>query len=79
MTLLEEIAGLLEELELGTYDPDGGEGDILLAAMPDTAEMSRGQRQSPQPRCVQPRWVLVNSRNPAFSQNASSAASSSDA
>lgn len=38
MTLLEEIAELLEELELGTYDPDGGGGDIFLAAMPDGAD-----------------------------------------
>jgi hypothetical protein len=38
MTLLEEVAELLAELGLGTYDPDGAGGDIFLAAMPITPD-----------------------------------------
>lgn len=38
MTLLEEVAELLAELGLGTYDPDGSGGDIFLAAMPITPD-----------------------------------------
>ena len=38
MTLLEEIARLLEELGLGRYQPSGTNGDIVLGAMPDTPD-----------------------------------------
>lgn len=47
MTLLEEIAELLEELELGTYDPDGGGGDIFLAAMPDSPHLAISLTRQP--------------------------------
>lgn len=40
MTLLEEVAELFEELGLGNYDPDGGAGDIFLAAMPDSPDLA---------------------------------------
>lgn len=40
MTLLEEIAELLEELELGSYDAGGSGGDIFLAAMPPTPDLA---------------------------------------
>jgi minor capsid protein len=40
VTLLEEVAELFEELGLGTYDPDGGAGDIFLAAMPDSPDLA---------------------------------------
>jgi len=40
MTLLEEIAGLLEELGLGSYDAQGSGGDIFLAAMPPTPDLA---------------------------------------
>ncbi|MFV8131065.1 minor capsid protein [Streptomyces syringium] len=36
MTPLQEIARLLEELGLGTYRPDGGDGDIFLGGLPST-------------------------------------------
>ncbi|MFC9688849.1 minor capsid protein [Kribbella sp. NPDC056951] len=37
MTLLEEVAGLLEELGLGDYNPPTG-GDIFLGGMPATTD-----------------------------------------
>jgi Bacteriophage minor capsid protein len=47
VTLLEEIAELLEELELGTYDPEGGGGDIFLAAMPDSPDLAIALNRQP--------------------------------
>jgi minor capsid protein len=38
MTLLEEIAELLEELGLGSYNPGGPGGTIFLGAMPATPD-----------------------------------------
>jgi hypothetical protein len=40
VTLLEEIARLFEELQLGTYRPEGTSGDIFLAAMPASPDLA---------------------------------------
>jgi hypothetical protein len=38
VTILEEVARLFEELDLGVYRPGGAGGDIFLVAMPDSPD-----------------------------------------
>jgi hypothetical protein len=47
MTLLEEVARLLDELGLGSYDPDGRQGDVFLAVLPPSPDLALALSRQP--------------------------------